>query len=214
MADFVQLGSQPTSSSTACITSNRTTAVIWLQGITLAWMLVECGVSLYAAAMAHSPAILAFGSDSLVELLSATVVLLQCFPRFRISQVRANRAAGALLFALAGVVGVIAILALALHRNPETSALGIGITLAALLAMPALAWLKHREAIRSKNPALAADAVQSATCAYLAGVTLAGLTVNAFFHLAMVDSVAALIALPLLVKEGRNAWRGDNCACC
>ena len=58
--------------------------VLWLQGITLAWMLVECGVSLYAAALARSPAMLAFGSDSLIELLSATVVLLQFLPRFPI----------------------------------------------------------------------------------------------------------------------------------
>ncbi|HEX4807850.1 MAG TPA: cation transporter [Bryobacteraceae bacterium] len=146
--------------------------------------------------------------------MSATVVLLQCFPRFRVSQVRANRAAGALLFALAGVVAVIAILALALHRHPGTSALGIGITLAALVAMPALAWLKRREAIRSNNPVLAADAVQSATCAYLAGITLVGLMVNAFLHVAWVDSLAALIALPLLLKEGRKAWRGESCSCC
>jgi hypothetical protein len=82
--------------------------VLWLQGITLAWMLVECGVSLYAAALARSPAMLAFGSDSLIELLSATVVLLQFLPRFPISHEQANRTTGLLLFALAVVVAAIA----------------------------------------------------------------------------------------------------------
>src|SRR5579864_5172483 len=73
--------------------------VFWLQGITLAWMLVECGVSLYAAALAHSPAMLAFGSDSLIELFSATVVIFQLLPHFPLTQKRANRTAGLLLFA-------------------------------------------------------------------------------------------------------------------
>ncbi len=177
-------------------------------------MLIECGVALFAAGRAHSPAILAFGSDSLVELLSATVVLLQFVPRFAISQQLANRVASLLLFALAGVVAVIAILALVMHLNPEPSMIGIGITVAALVAMPILTWLKRREAHRSNNAALAADAVQSATCAYLAGITLAGLALNATLHIAWFDSAAALAVLPLLLTEAKRAWHGDTCGCC
>ena len=177
-------------------------------------MLVECGVSLYAAALARSPAILAFGSDSLIELFSATVVLLQFLPQFPLSQARANRIAGMLLFALAGVVAAIAIAALVLRAHPETSRIGIGITIAALIAMPVLAWLKKREAARDNNPALRADAVQSATCAYLAGITLVGLVVNLAFGVAWFDSFAALAAVPLLLKEGKAAWRGQACGCC
>jgi hypothetical protein len=90
-------------------TDGRSAAVFWLQGITLIWMLVECGLSLYAAAAARSPALLAFGSDSFVELLSAGVVLLQFLPHVSISQRNAARAAGALLFALALIVCVMAI---------------------------------------------------------------------------------------------------------
>ena len=177
-------------------------------------MLVECGVSLYAAALAHSPAMLAFGSDSLIELFSAAVVILQLLPHFPLSQARANRAAGLLLFALAGIVAAISIAALVVGARPETSRLGLAITAAALVAMPALAWLKNREALRANNPALRADAVQSATCAYLAGITFAGLAVNAGFGIAWFDSLAALFAAPLLLQEGRKAWRGESCGCC
>jgi heme A synthase len=116
-------------------------------------MLIECGVSLYAAVLARSPA-LAFGSDSLIELFSATIILLQFLPHVRLSQERANRAAGLLLFVLAGVVAFIGIFALALHAHPETSSLGMGITIAALIAMPVLAGLKSREARRTNNRAL------------------------------------------------------------
>jgi len=109
-------------------------------------MLIECGLSLYAAAEARSPALLAFGSDSFVELLSAGVVLLQFLSLVSISERNAARAAGVLLFVLALIVSVTAIVSLALRLRPETSRLGIGITLAALIVMPILTKLKRREA--------------------------------------------------------------------
>jgi divalent metal cation (Fe/Co/Zn/Cd) transporter len=185
--------------------------VAWLQYVTIGWMLVECALSLAAAAQAHSVALLAFGSDSLIELLSASVVLLQFLPRFPLKKMHAERAAAVLLFLLAGVVLVIGALA---YRTPmETSCLGIGITAAALIAMPVLAWLKRKHARASNNRALAADAVQSATCAYLAAVTLAGLVIYAVWHVRWVDSVAACAAVPVLIIEGRRAWRGEGCGC-
>ncbi len=215
MSEFAQIEIQASGSSSAtCARTGGSAAVFWLQGITLIWMLAECGLSLYAAAAARSPAMLAFGSDSFVELLSAGVVLLQFLPQVSISQRYAARAAGALLFALALIVCVMAIGSLALRLRPETSRLGIGITVAALIVMPILARLKRREARRSNNAALAADAVQSAACAYLAGIALTGLAINALFHIAWFDSLAALAAIPLLLKEGRTAWNGQACGCC
>jgi divalent metal cation (Fe/Co/Zn/Cd) transporter len=177
-------------------------------------MLIECGVSAFAAWTAHSPAILAFGVDSLVELLSAVVVLLQFAPFFAISEYKAARASAVLLFLLTFAVAGIAVVTLALRIHPEASRAGIGITIAALMMMPILAALKRREARRSTNVALAADAVQSATCAYLAAIALTGLACNAAFHIPWLDSVAALAAVPILIKEGRSAWRGHACGCC
>jgi Cation efflux family len=215
LSEFVQIEIQLSRSSTVnCAQTGRSAAVFWLQGITLIWMLVECELSLYSAAAARSPAMLAFGSDSFVELLSAGVVLLQFLPQVSISERNAARAAGALLFALALIVCFMATGSLALHLRPDTSRLGIGITAAALIVMPILATLKRREARRSNNAALAADAVQSATCAYLAVIALTGLAINALFHIAWFDSLAALLAIPLLLKEGRAAWRGKACGCC
>src|SRR6204780_4173875 len=128
MSEFVRIEIPASKFSTAtCAPLRRSAAVFWLQGITLVWMLAECGLSLYAAAAAHSPALLAFGSDSFVELLSAGVVLFQFLPQVSISERNAARAAGALLFALALIVCVVAIGSLAFRLRPETSRLGIGI---------------------------------------------------------------------------------------
>jgi divalent metal cation (Fe/Co/Zn/Cd) transporter len=45
-------------------------------------------------------------------------------------------------------------------------------------------------------------------------ITLAGLALNAAFHIPWFDSLAALLAIPILIKEGRSAWKGQGCACC
>jgi divalent metal cation (Fe/Co/Zn/Cd) transporter len=188
-------------------------AVLWLQGITLAWMLVECAVALYAANAAHSVALLAFGADSFVELLSASVALFSFVPSFPFTKERAARWAGILLYLLAVVVVLIAALSLARGVRSETSCSGIGITIAALVVMPVLAWFKRKIGIETGNRVLAADAVQSATCAYLAGITLAGLAANALFHIHWIDSMAAIAAIPILIIEGRKAIRGESCGC-
>jgi len=214
MSRLVQIGSQPSPAAPVCAPARRTSTVVWLQTVTLAWMLVECGASLFAAATAHSAALLAFGSDSFVELLSATVVLLQFSSPKSISESTAGRINGALLFVLALAVACTALLSLALHLQPEPSLLGMLVTAAALVAMPILAGLKRKEARRINHAALAADAVQSATCAYLALVTLVGLAANAAFHIPWVDSLAALVAIPILLHEGRLAWQGHACGCC
>lgn len=193
---------------------DRRTYALWLQGITIAWMVVECGVSLWSAVRAHSPALLAFGADSFVELLSAGVVLLQFVPRLRLEEARAARMAGVLLYALAVVVTGIAVATLVVGARPEASVPGMVIAAAALVAMPLLAWQKRRLARKRGDKAMAADAVQSATCAYLAAITLAGLAVNAVWHLAWMDSAAALVAVPVIVVEARRAMRGESCGCC
>ena len=187
--------------------------VLRLQVITLAWMAMEAGISLYAATVARSVALLAFGADSLVELLSAAVVLLSVSRTASISRDQAARWAGVLLFALAGVVALTAVRALLTGTTAEVSLAGVAITIAALLVMPILAWLKRTLGRKTDNRVLMADAVQSATCAYLAAITLISLIVNAAFHIRWIDSVAGLAVLPILVIEGRRALRGDPCLC-
>jgi divalent metal cation (Fe/Co/Zn/Cd) transporter len=174
-------------------------------------MLVECAGALIAAAQAHSVALLAFGADSLIELLSAGLVLLAFLPWLSRRKQISERTAAILLFLLAAVVVVIAF---ASWRGlVQTSCLGIAVTALALVIMPILAWLKRRRARALHHRALAADATQSATCAWLAAVTLAGLAAFALWHIRWIDSAAALVAVPILVVEGRRAWRGEDCAC-
>jgi hypothetical protein len=215
MAEYAETRSPHQVSEQTCgIPPSHHRSILWLQLITIGWMLLECIVSLVSAKAAYSPSLLAFGSDSLVELLSATVILLQFVPSVRLDSARASKAAGILLYVLAGLVVFISILGWIEGARPDTSLTGIGIAAAALVVMPVLAWRKRSLARRTGNTALAADAVQSATCAYLAAITLAALAANAVLHVPWLDSAAALVAVPFLIKEAKAAMRGEGCACC
>ncbi len=193
--------------------AEATTRILWLQTVTIAWMSVECGVAIYGAVASHSAVLLVFGADSFVELLSAALVLVATFSSFPAIQEHATRATGLLLFLLAGLILITTLVEVFNGVQPATSLSGIAITAAALIVMPALAWVKRRTAMSTNNRALAADAVQSATRFYLAAITLAGLLINAAWHIHWIDSVAALAALPLLIVEGRRALRGETCGC-
>jgi len=188
-------------------------ASVRLACLTLAWMLVELGVSAYAAYTAHSAAMLAFASDSVVETLSAATVLMQWTHRIYLSERRAARFNGGLLISLAAAVFILAIASYGFHIEPERTWTGIGITSIAMFAMPVLAFAKRREAMQTGNVAMAADAVQSLTCAYIAAVTLLGLGIRAWFGIARFDTAAALLVVPLLIREGLQSWRGNPCGC-
>jgi divalent metal cation (Fe/Co/Zn/Cd) transporter len=185
--------------------------IMRLQVVTLIWMVVECALALFSAWRARSPVLLAFGADSLIELLSALVVLLQFLPRLALSRARATRLAGMLLFLLAAFIIMSSALELWQHRRPDTSWIGIGVTIAALAIMPPLSSAKRKAGKTARNTALTADAVQSATCAYLAGITLAGLLLNAVLHVRWIDPAAALVAVPVICLEGKKALRGEDC---
>lgn len=119
-----------------------------------------------------------------------------------------------LLALLVGVVVVLAALAARFKIVPERSFLGIGIAVAALVIMPILAFLKRRHANSTNNRVLAADAVQSATCAYLARITLASLLLQTIHPLWWIDSVAVLCLISILLVEARRTWKGETCGCC
>ena len=112
---------------------------------------------------------------------------------------------------IAAVLVGMCLYSLAGGPHTEVSGAGIAITAAALLIMPVLGGLKRRKAGEVRNQALAADAVQSATCAYLALVTLLSLVANAVFQIRWLDPVAGLLAIPILIIEGRRAWQGEHC---
>ena len=178
-------------------------------------MAVEAGVSLWAAFRARSPALLAFGGDSGIELLSATVVLW----RFRSqdsnerAERRAARIAAILLFALTVYVVAVAVLSLVGYCEPKPSYAGIAVLAVAAVVMPWLARQKRRLSSTTGSAALRADAAESLLCAYLSAIALVGLAMHALYGVRWADPVAALAITPFIVWEAREALRGKACVC-
>ncbi len=201
-------------------TANRGSATVHrvrqIQTVTIAWLSVEAVVSLLAAWMAHSPALLAFGGDSAIELLSAVVV----YWRFRSkrnderTEKLAARITGNLLFALAAYVALVAALALLGHSEVRRSFLGIVVLIAAAVVMPLLAQQKRRLSALTASAALRADAAESALCGYLSIIALASLVAHAFWGVPWAVPIAALCLIPLVVREGWQALKGRPCECC
>jgi divalent metal cation (Fe/Co/Zn/Cd) transporter len=187
-----------------------------IQIVTIVWMSVEAGVSLSATWRARSPALAAFSGDSAVELLSAAVVLWRFGSRDvqERAEKNASRVAGTLLFALAAFVVIASAATMLGFGEPKPSYLGIGVLMAATVIMPWLAWEKRKLSAITGSATLKADAAESALCAYLSLVALAGMVVNAVWHFGWADPVAALVVTPLIVFEGRKALRGNACGCC
>jgi divalent metal cation (Fe/Co/Zn/Cd) transporter len=187
-----------------------------IQAITIGWMSVEAAVSLWAAWRGRSPALLAFGGDSAIELVSAAVVLWR-FRRHIVDERAeqwASQITGVLLFVLALFIVATSAMTMLGYSEPALSYAGIAILLAAAIIMPWLAREKRRLSSATGSTALRADAAESMLCAYLSLIALIGLAAHAIFGIAWADPVAALAITPLVVWEGRAAVRGKACGCC
>jgi divalent metal cation (Fe/Co/Zn/Cd) transporter len=191
----------------------RARLLAWLG---LAWHAVEAAVAIGAGIVAASPALVGFGADSLVEGLAGIVVLWR-FAAARASseeaERRAQRLIGASFVLIAAFVGVEAVRALAGGHEPETSWVGIALSVAALVTMPPLAIAKGRLGARLGSGATSGEGRQNMLCAYLSVALLVGLGANAALGWWWADPVAALLIAAVALREGRQTWRGEDCGC-
>ncbi len=197
--------------------SNRTTDLkmgVRIEVITILWMVVEMSVSIGAGIAARSVLLTAFGVDSLIELVSGSILLWRLSTENRgedLGSVRQaeRRAAWVVAVSLSMLcvyVLISSVYLLLTHAKPESSVIGIGISAAALLIMPWLAVSKRRISKRINSAALAGDSANSMTCAYMAATVLVGLVFSTLFGLWWVEYVAALVFLVWLVLETREVF--------
>jgi len=189
-----------------------------LEYATLAWMLVEAAVAIWSGAHAASVSLLAFGIDSLIELASACVLIWRLTVELRHGRVfaetaerAASRIAGGLLFALAAYVVAAAAWKLWTQTGQTFSWPGLAVALLAFPVMYGLARRKLAIAEVLSSCAMRADAMESVTCGWLSLVVVAGLIAEALTHAWWVDPVASLCIVGLLVREGCEAWGGEDC---
>ncbi|WP_313023474.1 cation transporter [Mobilicoccus sp.] len=184
--------------------------VRFIVGFTIAYNVVEAVVSMWAGVAASSAALIGFGLDSVVEVLSAAAIAWQFTredpERWERPTVRAIALA---FFALAAYVTVDAVLALLGGEGPRHSALGLAITALSIVVMPVLAWWEIRTGRELGSVSVQADAKQLILCVYLSGAVFVGLALDGAVGWWWADSAAALVVAVVAVREGLEAWRGD-----
>jgi divalent metal cation (Fe/Co/Zn/Cd) transporter len=179
---------------------------------TIAWNTVDAVVAIAAGVADSSIALIGFGLDSTVEVLSASVIVWQMtrnVPEEREAQ--ALRLIAVSFFALAGYVAVQAVFDLISRSEPESSTVGIALATVSLVVMPTLAAMKRRNGRRLGSNSVVADSRQTMLCTYLSAVLLIGLLLNATVGWWWADPLAALVIAGLAFKEGREAWHGEHC---
>ena len=181
-------------------------------GVTIGYNVVEAVVALVAGGIASSTALIAFGLDSVVEVLSAAAVAWQFAAADHERRERvAMRLIAVSFFGLAAFVGFDAVTSLLGREPAEHSPVGMVLAAVSLLVMPFLSWFERRTGRELGSRSAVADSKQTLLCTYLSAVLLAGLVLNAAFGWYWADPIAALVIAGVAVKEGRDAWRGDAC---
>jgi divalent metal cation (Fe/Co/Zn/Cd) transporter len=184
-----------------------------LEYLTIAWNALEALASIAAGLVAGSTALVGFGVDSVIESVSGAALIwrLQDSSHHEDREAAALRLVGISFMLLAAWVAYEAIESLTRREAPSASYVGIAIAVLSLIVMPWLARRKRQVARSLGSRALEGDSRQTSLCAYLSGILLAGLLLNALFGWWWADPVAALGMLPIIVNEGIEALRGERC---
>lgn len=184
----------------------------WIVGATIAYNVIEAIIAIAAGAAASSAALIGFGLDSVVEVLSAAAVAWQfAAPDPEKREKTTLRVIAWSFFALAAYVTIDAGLSLFGVREAEHSPVGIVLAAVSLMVMPFLSLAERRAGRELGSATAVADSKQTLICSYLSAALLVGLLLNAVLGWAWADSIAALVIVVFAIREGREAWRGDAC---
>jgi divalent metal cation (Fe/Co/Zn/Cd) transporter len=187
-----------------------------LEYFTIAYNSLEGLIAIVFGVLAGSVALVGFGLDSVIEVTSGAALVWRLrtdsdeAARERTERT-ALRIVGTCFIALAAYVAYEAAESLWQREAPSRTVPGILLAIASLIVMPILARAKRRVASRIGSSALTADAKQTDLCTYLSAILLGGLLLNALFGWWWADPVAALGMVPIMLKEGRTAVRGETC---
>ncbi len=181
--------------------------------ITIGYNLIEAVIAITAGSIASSAALVGFGLDSTIEVLSAAAVAWQFTRRDPERWEKPTlRIIAIAFFALAVYVTATSVLALVTAERPEHSTIGIILTAVSVVVMPFLSLAERRAGREAGSATAVADSKQTLICTYLSAAVLVGLVVNSLFGWWWADAVAGLIIAGFAVREGVEAWKGDACA--
>lgn len=184
----------------------------WIVAATIVYNVVEAAIAISAGAIASSAALIGFGLDSSIEVLSAAAVAWQFTRRDPERWEKGTlRVIAVAFFALAAYVTVSSVLALLGRAGVEHSTFGIVITALSVAIMPFLSFAERRAGRELGSVTAVADSKQTLVCTYLSAAVLVGLVLNSLLGWWWADAIAGLVIAGFAVREGLEAWHGDAC---
>jgi divalent metal cation (Fe/Co/Zn/Cd) transporter len=186
------------------------------EAVTIVWMIVEAALAVIAGVKARSVLVTSFGIDSVIELLSAIVVLWRIKNDSSYGESVERRAAtisGVLLVLLCLYIIASSLAGLVRHIDPEQTALGLVIAALAVVLMPLLAVWKRHINRELQSATLRADIAETAACGYMAGVVVAGILLNRFLSVWWIDYAASLVLLLWIAHEAKEAFEAARGEC-
>ena len=192
---------------------------VQLEYLTIGWNTIGALVAGVTGIATGSIVLIAFGLVSIIGIVMAGMLVLRL--RNELQGQKSKEADIVTERKVLFVVGV-AFFLLALYimnesgsrlyygEKPETSTMGLVLSVLSLVGMPILAVMKFRAAQGLESRALRIDARETAVCTYFAITLFLGITLHAWLGWWWADSVAALLMLPLIVREGWEAVEGSK----
>jgi len=183
---------------------------LWLEWFTVAWNVVEAVVAIGVGLAVGSVALVGFGVDSGIEVISAVALLWRLLkagphasvPEESAAERKALYLVAATFFLLALYILYEAVGALISGEGPESSTVALILSAVSLVIMPVLAYLKGRTGREMGSRALVADSVETWVCAYLSVALLTAVGLNAAFGWWWADPLGALAMLPVILWQG------------
>jgi divalent metal cation (Fe/Co/Zn/Cd) transporter len=200
----------PTPSSDAAERLRLQRLAIRLEYGTIVWNLGEAVLTIALGIAAGSLALIAFGTDSIIEVFASSVVVWherKEGPAEAARSSRALRLVAAAFVALAVVLGSVAVRDVITGRRADESVAGIAYLTMAACVMFGLAIWKRRVAARLGSAPLRSEAALTFLDGILSVMTLSGLALNAVFGLWWADPAAALFVALAAANEGRESLR-------
>lgn len=205
----LSIGPRPLDAARRTLLQRR---IRWVVTATISYNVVEAVIAITAGRAASSSALIGFGLDSVVEVLSAAAVAWQfAAPDPEVREKVAMRAIAVSFFGLALFVTVDAGRTVLGGAGPDHSTVGIALAAVSLAIMPALSWFERRTGRELGSASAVADSRQTLICSYLSAVLLAGLVLNSTLGWWWADPLAAVAIAGFAVREGLEAWKGDAC---
>ena len=188
---------------------------LWVEYASLAWMLVESLIAISGGLIAGSLALLAFGGDSFIELISSYAVAVYIKDLLRnpeatrreVGSEQIERFTTLLLISLIPMIALGGVYSYLSRIEPQSSLAGIAIAGGAVVIMPVLWFEKRRIGKQADCRPLSIDAIESATCFLMSVALLGGLLVNYFMHIPWIDYASTAIILAFVAKEAAEAFR-------